>query len=466
MKSKVTINWFVQNWSQILVWVGTVGAVILFVLPWTRGGAAAWFFVFMAVMAILNTILPIPGKLHDLESAMQGQFRPKRYPDMAGAKDDIILSIINRAQKQGQAPLAVRIIGMRLRAVREVLAMVLAREDLRNIPITMTLYHIDPDTLAGWRNPGDPNSNVFQKEAAMIPEVIEDIRSLVNRTNISVNFVGFKEHPMFHGWIIGDEEMFWGYAMWDEHVHTFKVAHNPCFRIKKADEYFGGLMDWALNRCLVYDQWSQVNQYADLGYIGSLPGRQSMGEVLANLPDDTRLVRMLAFSGDFNFQHSGALKRLEELVKNHHTKIEYLTIDPESPFVPVRTYEHDEWNESSLQYRVIHCRNRITTLLEKTGKDQGGDGEGSENPLSFSQWAVWRLMFVNDDIVYVMFYPVGQPPKYPKVWIFKRDEEGRSMFWPLLKEYYTYKYYSHQPVVPMTPAEITRHILDQMPKYT
>jgi hypothetical protein len=337
---------------------------------------------------------------------------------------------------------------------------------MRNIPMTMTFYHIDPDTLAGWRNPGDLSSDVFQKEAAMIPELIEDIRTLAKRTKVSVKFVGFKEHPMFHGWIIGDEEMFWGYAIWDEHAHTFKVAHNPCFRIRKADEHFGDLMDWALNRCLVYDQWSQVNQYADLGYIGSLPDRQSMGEVVASLPDDTRLVRMLAFSGDFNFQNSRALKRLEELVKNHHTKIEYLTIDPESPFVSVRTHEHKEWNESSLQYRVRHCRNRITTLLENTVKDQGGEREEGEKPLSFSQWAVWRLMFVNDDIVYVMFYPVGQPPKYPKVWIFKRDAEGRSMFWPLLKEYYTHKYYSHQSAGSLTPDEITQQILAEMPKYS
>ncbi len=465
MESKVTVKWFLQNWSQILVWVGTAGAVILFLLPWSRGGPAAWFFVFMAVMAVLNIILPIPNKLHDLEAAMQGQFRPKRYPDMAGAKDDIILSIIKCAQKLGQAPLPVRIVGMRLRAVREVLALVLAKEDMRNIPMTMTLYHIDPDTLAGWRNPSDPSSDVFQKEAAMIPELIEDIRSLVKRTKVSVNFVGFKEHPMFHGWIIGEEEMFWGYAIWDEHAHTFKVAHNPCFHIRKADEYFGDLMDWALNRCLVYDQWSQVNQYADLGYMGSLPDRQSMGEVVANLPDDTRLVRMLAFSGDFNFQNSGALKRLEELMKNHQTKIEYLTIDPESPFVPVRTQEHKEWNESSLQYRVTLCRNRITTLLENIEKDKGGDREGGEDPISFSQWAVWRLMFVNDDIVYAMFYPVGQPSKYPKVWIFKRDEEGRSMFWPLLKEYYTHKYYSHQPANSLSPDEITRKILKEMPQY-
>jgi len=148
-----------------------------------------------------------------LEAAMQGQFRPKRYPDMAGAKDDIIISILKCAQKQGAASLSVRIVGMRLRAVREVLALVLAKEDMRNIPMTMTLYHMDPDTLAGWRNPGDPKSTVFQKEAAMIPEFIEDIRTLVKRTKVSVNFVGFKEHPMFHGWIIGDEEMFWGYAM-------------------------------------------------------------------------------------------------------------------------------------------------------------------------------------------------------------------------------------------------------------
>ena len=151
-------------------------------------------------------------------------------------------------------------------------------------------------------------------------------------------------------------------------------------------------------------------------------------------------------------------------MKNHDTKIEYLTIDPESPFVPVRTHEHDEWNESSLQYRVIQCRNRITTLLENTARDQGY-GQESEKPLSFSQWAVWRMLFVNDDIAYVMFYPVGQPPKYPKVWIFKRDAEGRSMFWPLLKEYYTHKYYSHQPTGSLTPDEITRQILAEMPKY-
>ena len=192
------------------MWVGTVGAVVLFLLPWSRGGPAAWFFVFMAVMAVLNIILPIPSKLHDLEAAMQGQFRPKRYPDMAGAKDDIVLSIIKCAQKLGQAPLPVRIVGMRLRAVREVLALALAKEDMRNTRMTMTLYHIDPATLAAWRNPSDPSSDVFQKEAAMIPELIEDIRSLVKRTKVSVNFVGFKEHPMFHGWIIGEEEMFWG----------------------------------------------------------------------------------------------------------------------------------------------------------------------------------------------------------------------------------------------------------------
>ena len=72
MKSKVTTNWFTQNWSQILVWVGTAGAVILFLLPWTRGGPAAYFFVFMAVKAMAQ----LPTRLSDGKAHLhQGAIR-------------------------------------------------------------------------------------------------------------------------------------------------------------------------------------------------------------------------------------------------------------------------------------------------------------------------------------------------------------------------------------------------------
>lgn len=350
-----------------------------------------------------------------------------------------------------------QIIGTTLDTIGDMLTEILQRSDALRGPVTFSIYHLGPYTLRGWPIiPQSPPAS-WESEARDLETRIGLLKKLASdKRNVTINFIAYRHAPPFYAWVIGAESIFWGPCTWIADTSKFDGGGtNFCYQILKGNKLYGDFSRWITNRCELYELWHDKDELHSLGYMGGLKDKEALTEILASLPQTTRCIRTLFLSGETCMGDKRVIENLRSLLeKEPPIMLECLSMYRNSDFVTRRASEVKS-TEEILRSRIDQAFGRVQAEFGSTA-----------SIAQYDQWGIWYMVFVDDERVYVGFYsqrdhpPSGDSP----VWIFKKDTKGRSIFWPLMKEYLSYKFYIENPKDHYDQREIGKLIEGELAK--
>lgn len=175
--------------------------------------------------------------------------------------------------------------------------------------------------------------------------------------------------------------------------------------------------------------------FARPGIAGELRNKGALHQVLANLPDSTRMVRLLAISGVQSLEGSDeAYARLANLVARGRTRLEFMFLARKSKyFHELRAREIGEKRSApAIEDRIEGSIDRIKNELLKAAQQ-----ETQVQWYEYNRWPLHRVLMI-DQRAYVTFYPLQEGSQTP-VLIFQADKEDRSFYWACHRVWWDYR---------------------------
>jgi hypothetical protein len=224
--------------------------------------------------AKIEKLLLIDSSWTGLQDAPTAANCPRVYPSVGAARPDIIKQIRVMGKIPNREALEVRIIGHRLRGVRELLMELFdgVVNDTHLIErVNFSVFHADPhflESLSPPRSFSAARANKFKEKmrshAVTLRTNVEELLRYNQNPRFSarelhIQTFGYTALPSICAYIIGAEVVFLGTFTWDSDNDDFGGPKNPCYRIEANQAPFSRLIRWANNRADIHSLWPKAD---------------------------------------------------------------------------------------------------------------------------------------------------------------------------------------------------------------
>lgn len=175
--------------------------------------------------------------------------------------------------------------------------------------------------------------------------------------------------------------------------------------------------------------------YARAGLIGELRNKRALNRILAELPDNTRMVRIMAISGMQSMEGPAtAFDRLATLVSEHETTLEFLLLSRDSKhYHQLRSLElNGKRTPEGIADRIKESIDHIRQALGRAQREQG-----RVQVHEYHRLPIFRVVFI-DKRSYVTFFPLHEGDDAP-ILIFDADKAGHSFYWSFHRLWHEYR---------------------------
>lgn len=204
----------------------------------------------LILIEILNEIRREP--LDDTEESLSDRLK------------ELIDVVVRRSRKDTSEPLHLRMSGMRLSGIEQVVRSLAAANTsgrLGHRSLVLNIYHIDPDFYAKEHDDHFTPTGGTQigKMAQLKGRVSELSEIFVDDQNIDINFFRFKSFPQL--WIldIDSNTIGWGFFTWDRARKRWSGPENHCYISSVEKDRDRLMVKYLLNRLDSLEDWSDPN---------------------------------------------------------------------------------------------------------------------------------------------------------------------------------------------------------------
>jgi len=238
------INRFRSNWRPIISLILLSISVVLANIPGLQN-----FAIGPLAAAVASLVLMV----WDIQSKSSRKTSGWRtYDSLQSATDDLIDVIVDAIKTlDSHTNLVIHAIGGRFRDIDAAVRRIVYTPEIRLEKMHFKFYHLDPQYMFS-----EVPWPTAKEESKWVENNIEIIRSELTPyegRGLIMHFYKYRMHPIFYGFVVGDDTLFIGYYHWQPYQESYKGPEFSCVQIRRGDEGFNQIFDWCINRC---EQWS------------------------------------------------------------------------------------------------------------------------------------------------------------------------------------------------------------------
>jgi SAM-dependent methyltransferase len=182
---------------------------------------------------------------------------------MHSARADILASLRRAITSTRNGPVEILIIGGRIRTISDMLEELFGEVEQGRLNASNVRFRIlclDPAAMKQWRltDLGDHEGFEDRMEdyAGTLSGLIRTLTryaatSVFQARQLEVEIHRYASYPFIYAFVIGADEIYWGYYTWNDQNEDFDGPVNPCYRLRKSTPEFKDLLRW-LRSCAVF----------------------------------------------------------------------------------------------------------------------------------------------------------------------------------------------------------------------
>jgi hypothetical protein len=257
-------RYFLENWNRICLLVGSFGTISLFVLsslfPAIQNiHEITTAFIYFTGGAVVFILLEIHRELKQEEDE-------ETEINFAAARTRMIADIVGETRQTRNNPLVIRIIGMRLTAVQQLLGDIAYEAQNNHFggrPISIKVYHVNPQFLAEQKPVGEHKGQApahlrFEQQVAVLMGNIGWIQAMYSKIpNITIEIANYRNTPLFWAVDVGTRTLFWGFFMWDKKMQDWVGPENRCMIYRSISRRHELVLAGLLDRIDSLTDWAE-----------------------------------------------------------------------------------------------------------------------------------------------------------------------------------------------------------------
>lgn len=212
------------------------------------------FFAFLGANAIIWTLIEL--KI----SILQKRDDSNTYLDMREARSDILKKMKSEIKANRRKGLNITIVGGRIRTISDMIRELkndFVKGRLNGNNITFEVFCMEPEFIKSWNFPQTRENINFRKRNEMYSDLIKRFSQelldfnefeVFKKNDIKIEIKYYKNYPNFYYYLIGGNDLFWGFFTWDSEIEDFEGPTNTCFYLRKGQENFHEFYSYFQNR--------------------------------------------------------------------------------------------------------------------------------------------------------------------------------------------------------------------------